>query len=176
MNQANDDQLSGIPTETAKQMLEQGRLYLQAQLEAGVAADQRATSIATFFGSVAGLLFTVAIAYWQYAKDLQIVTFCAVAATLMVVGALICLWSARPVNFFFPGNHPDNWLSVAKTKFSNILVGEALNYQSHIEANDRILVTNSNWMKYGATICVAAPLVTFILFLLFLLFTGRPLR
>lgn len=148
-----------VPLDTAQQILAQGERYLQSQLEVATASDQRATTVATFFGTMATAVIAGSMAYWDAKQDLPILLAGLVGASAMIAGACMCLWAARPVDFYFPGNHPAHWFPVATRPLSEILFGEAQNYQEHIEANDDALKENSKMVARGAALAVAAPLL-----------------
>jgi hypothetical protein len=160
------DATGSVDAEMASTVLRQGELYLQAQLQSAIASDQRAATMAAFFGSVGTAVAAVTIAYWDKSGDVPILISGLIAAALMAVGACICLWAARPVDFFFPGNHPASWENILGAPIADALHGEALNYQDHIEANAEFLEKNSKMVSKGAMISTAAPLAGIAIWLL----------
>ncbi|WP_414815684.1 hypothetical protein [Rhizobium sp. IY2] len=145
--------------EMAERLLQQGETFLQAQFEAAIAADQRAMTMAAFFASVAAAIGAGAIAYWDKSGDLPILIAGLVGSGLMAIGACICLWAARPVDFFYPGTHPECWYSVLNRPLNEVLWGEAQNYQDNIEKNGTFLTQNSKALIYGASLSAVAPMV-----------------
>jgi hypothetical protein len=152
-----------ITREMAEQVMRQGELYLQAQLQSALASDQRALTMAAFFGSVGTAVAAGAIAYWDRSSDWPTLLAGLVAALLMIVGACICLWAARPVNFYVPGNHPERWFKVIRKPLFDVMLGEAENYQEHIEANERHLTSAGRAIIGGASLALGAPVIAIVL-------------
>jgi hypothetical protein len=149
-----------VPIEMAEHVLRQGELFLQAQLQTAIAADQRATTIAAFFGTVGTAVAAATIAYWDGSEDSAVLISGLIGAALMIAGACICLYAARPVDFYFAGNHPSAWLPLRFNPLFDVLLGEAENYQDHIEKNAKFLSTNGRLIGWGAAIAVLAPVVS----------------
>jgi hypothetical protein len=145
--------------EMAERLLQQGETFLQAQLQSAIAADQRAVTMAAFFASVAAAIAAVAVAYWDKSSDLPMLIAGLIGAGMMAVGACICLWAARPVDFYFPGTHPECWYEVLDKPLEEVLLGEAQNYQDNIDKNEKFLTANGRALKVGAALSAAAPLV-----------------
>lgn len=160
MNPEPTNDVSGpIDITVAENVLRQGEIYLASQLQSALAADQRATTIATLFGGFSAAIAAVSLGYWDKTNDLPILAAGLVASASMAVGALLCLWAARPVNFFYAGNHPESWMSVIRRPAAEILIGEALNYQDHILANDKVLVANGKHLWRGAVLAMISPII-----------------
>lgn len=150
---------AAIPIEMAEQVLRQGELYLQAQLQLAIAADQRAATMAAFWGTIGTAVAAAAIAYWDRSSDLAILISGLACAALMVAGASACLWAARPVDFYAPGNHPQSWFDLLDRPLFDVMLGEAENYQAHIEANAAFLLTNCRLIGFGAALATSAPVL-----------------
>ena len=151
-----------ISLEMADRVLRQGELYLQAQLQSAIAADQRATTMAAFFGTLGSAVVAASIAYWDTTSDLPTLIAGLAGAAFMVSGAGVCLWAARPVNFYFVGNHPQSWFDVLGRPLPEVLLGEAENYQDHIVSNTNLLEYNGTCLKWGAATAVVAPVFDFL--------------
>ncbi|WP_164889921.1 hypothetical protein [Sinorhizobium medicae] len=163
---SNDVPEESVPLDVAEKVLYQGELYLQAQFEAALASDQRAMTMAAFFASVAAAIAAGAIAYWDKSSELPILIAGLSGSALMAVGACICLWAARPVDFYFPGTHPKCWESVLHRPLSDVLWGEAQNYQDNIEKNAAFLEQNGKLLYRGANLSAASPLIAVAIWLL----------
>jgi hypothetical protein len=151
----------------AEHVLRQGELFLQAQLQTAIAADQRATTTAAFFGTVGTAVAAATIAYWDGSEDVAVLIAGLIGAALMVAGACICLYAARPVDFFFAGNHPQAWFPLRHNPLYDVLLGEAENYQEHIEKNAEFLSKNGRLIGWGAAIAVLAPVVSVVAWFVF---------
>lgn len=145
--------------EMADRVLRQGEIFLRAQFEAAIAADQRAMTMAAFFASVAAAIGAGSIAYWGKSSDLPILIAGLFGSVLMAIGACICLWAARPVDFFYPGTHPACWYGVLDRPLNEVLWGEAQNYQDNIEKNGTFLTQNSKALIFGASLSASAPMI-----------------
>ena len=165
-NSQDDIDWSATSEEMARQIFQQGETYLNAQFASALASDQRATTIAGFFAAIASAILAAALAYWDKTADLPILLAGLSGATCMTIGSLFSLWSARPINFYYPGNHPKSWF-VGRFNKLNVMLGyEAQNYQSHIEKNDKVLGENTQALWKGALIAVFAPIVAIVVWLL----------
>jgi hypothetical protein len=165
MDQA--EEIAAPSLEMAERLLQQGETFLQAQFESAIAADQRAMTMAAFFASVAAAIGAGSIAYWDKSVDLPILISGLVCAGLMATGACICLWAARPVDFFFPGTHPECWYGVLDKPLNEVLFGEVQNYQDNIDRNGKFLTQNSRALIVGASLSAIAPMVGMVAWLLF---------
>lgn len=154
-----------VSPEMAEQVLHQGELYLQAQLQLAIAADQRAATMAAFWGAIGTAAAAAAIAYWDRTSDLGILLAGLTCAVFMVAGAAVCLWAARPVTFCIPGNHPEAWFSLLDRPLFDVMLGEAENYQDHIESNATFLESNRRLIGKGAALAVSAPVVAVLVWL-----------
>ncbi|WP_165402800.1 hypothetical protein [Rhizobium leguminosarum] len=161
-----DDHTGSVSLEMAEKVLHQGELFLQAQFESAIASDQRAMTMAAFFASVAAAIAAGAIAYWDKSSDVPILIAGLSGSSLMAVGACVCLWAARPVDFYFPGSHPSCWESVLNRPLNEVLWGEAQNYQDNIEKNAEFLETNGKMLSRGAMLSAASPLIAIAIWVL----------
>jgi hypothetical protein len=149
--------------EMAEAVLRQGELYLQAQLQSAIASDQRATTMAAFFSSMGAAIAAASLAYWDRSGEIAILVAGLSGGILMAAGACLCLWAARPVDFYFPGNHPSCYGEVMHKPLADVICGEAENYQEHIEKNATILQSNSKLVSSGAMASTAAPLIAILI-------------
>src|SRR5688572_13087690 len=119
---------SEVSENVIRQIFDQADKHLGAQLTAGLAADQRALSVAAIATGFASALYAAAIGYWSAKGDLAVLIAGLVSGSTMLAGALMCAWAARPVDFFFPGSQPDKWWDVATEPLSSLLGYETENY------------------------------------------------
>lgn len=156
-----DESLSwdGVSGDMARQIAQQGETFLQAQLQAGLAADQRAITIASIFVTFATAVLGAALAYWQQSNDWPLLMAGIAASAALSVGACYGFWAARPITFHFPGNHPAKWWPCRKTTLAIVLGGESENYQECIEHNEGCLQANAQALALGAKIATATPVL-----------------
>ncbi len=143
----------------AQFIVAQGEKYLQAQMQMAVASDQRAMTMAGVFSAIATATIAGAIAHWDKSASVPILTGGLLGGQCMLLGTATCLWSAKQVDFYYPGNQPAHWYACRKESLPQSLGAEAENYQGHIEANALVLERCGKALGVGAAISVAAPLV-----------------
>src|SRR5512146_2327154 len=100
---------SNTTPEMAECIASQGEKFLQAQLQVGIASDQRAMTMAGVFSAVATAMIAGALTYWDKTGSGPILAAGLVGGAVMLVGVGLCLWSARQIEFGYPGNEPQNW-------------------------------------------------------------------
>ena len=168
MDEANTGEINwtDVEPEVARQILHQGEMFMASQMQAGIASDQRAMTVASVFSAFAMAVAAGSIAYWDKVGDLPILIAGLVAATVMTIGSAISLWSARQVDFYYPGNHPSSYFECLNSSIQTILGGEAENYQERIGKNAKILQTNGRATTCGAAISMSAPMLAVGLWLL----------
>ncbi len=97
---------SGVSLDTVRQIHSEGQVYLCAQLQAAIAADQRAVTMASILAATAAALLAVGLGVYQIAKDGPTLSACVAAAAMLLLAAACGVWAARPIAFWFPGNTP----------------------------------------------------------------------
>jgi hypothetical protein len=142
-----------------RQIVQQAETYLQSQFQAGLASDQRAMTIASVLVTVATAAAASALAYWDKTGSLPILAAGLAGATVMLVGAGLGAWAARPVDFYYPGNQPSSWYHCRRGDLVKALGGEAENYEQHIDYNEAILRNNNRAIAWSAKLAIAAPIV-----------------
>ena len=156
---------SSVTEPMARQILAQAQTYLQCQWQAGIAADQRAVTTASILITTSTAVTGGAIAYGTASHpDLNIVAAGFIAGWLLLLGAILCFWSARPEPFFSPGNEPSQWWPIRHEDLVKSIGGETENLQKHIEYNNKVLADRSRWFNYGVVAAVTAPLASSIYF------------
>ena len=158
----------GVSEKTVRQILSEAESFMAAQLQVALATDQRAITAASIFSAFSTAVVGAAIAYWAQSEDTPLVTALMVAGVLLTAAAFCCFWAARPINFYFPGNHPASWWNCRTSPLVPALGGEAENYQTRIEHNERCLQANARAFNRRMRLAGAAPLVAIVVWLLFL--------
>lgn len=136
LKSANDEQL--------RQMLAQAEAYLNAQLQIGIAADQRALVFAGFIaatvvavaGGACAILLKGGLPFLGYLGF-------ATAAGMMISLAL-AVHAARPVSFEYPGNSPSAWIEdvTGKKPIVQSMREQASHYAGMIQTNNATLSGN----------------------------------
>ena len=137
----------------ARTVLQQGEVKLQAQLQAALAADQRAMVLAGMFATAAVAAFGLAIlAVDREAAMWNLFSGGLAAGACLMVGAYQCLQAAWPQEFRFPGNQPDNWWSdgVEKRPLADSLKNQSKHYQKAIIENRFAMERNAKKTEVGA--------------------------
>jgi hypothetical protein len=150
---------SGVPTEMTQQIFQQGETFLQAQLTASLAADMRAITAASIFATFGTAALGGTLAYWQSNKDPSILLAGLYGVFAMVIAAACGFWAARPVIFHFPGAHPTQWFAIRKHPLSEVLGGEAENYQERITRNESTMASNAGVFWSGLVLAGLSPVV-----------------
>ncbi len=153
---------SGVSLDTVRQIHSEGQVYLSAQLQAAIAADQRAVTMASVLAATAAALVAAGVAVFQTAQDGRALSACIAAGLVLLFAAACGAWAARPIAFWFPGNTPSSWYDVRRGDFIQNLGGEAENYSDHIARNNEILDGNQNAMLFGMVAAILAPVVAFV--------------
>lgn len=157
-----------IKPEMAREALRQAELFLQSQLDAAIAADQRATQFA-------GFCITVTIAAIGGALALTLTEntpwplVCAGLAigAIMALATFFCVYAARPSAFFFPGNQPESWIEeeVLMSPESEVLIGQAEHCGSNILFNEAVIDESHNYLKHAMFLAAFSPVVAAIIWL-----------
>lgn len=148
-----------IPEDTARVILHQAETFMASQLQVALAADQRAVTAASVFIALATAILAATLAYWAGTNDLPILIGGILTTALLCISAFAGFWAARPILFYFPGNHPANWWRCATYALSLSIGGELENYQERIQHNEGCLQANARILSRGARLAAAAPLV-----------------
>ena len=87
-------------------------VYLQSQLAAALAADQRALVFAGFMATAVIALGSGAAVVLTGSTVKHCIGWLAIwEACGLLVAMLLAIWSARPTRWYFPGSHPQSWKS-----------------------------------------------------------------
>ena len=146
-----------VSEKVARQIFEQAEKYLAGQLTVGLAADQRALTVASIGVGFSSAMFAATIGYWSSKGGEAILVSGLVAGSVMLLGAVMCAWAARPVEFFSSGNRPDQWWPVANQPLATLLGGESENYQEMILDNAKTMDKNATWLERGVVLSSLSP-------------------
>lgn len=161
--------------DTLKEIIRSAEAYLDAQLRLATSADQRAATMASAFtlagtAIVAGLITLVSSERAASNSHIYIPVYVGggLAAIMFLIGAVICVLSTMPADFWVMGNEPGNWHDdiVNGDKLECMLGDQANHYQHNIESNAASLKDNAKAFKRGAIIGIAAPFAGALVWLL----------
>jgi hypothetical protein len=150
---------SGVSEPMVRQIFQQAETFMRAQFDAALAADTRAMTMASVFVTLATAIIAGAIAYGDKAGHAPAIAGAFAGALVMLIGAALGVWAARPIDFYFPGNQPEKWFPIRGGDLIEALGGESENYARHIAANDAALTANNGALILGAILGVLSPLI-----------------
>lgn len=138
-------------------VLSQAEKYLQTQISTSIAGDQRALTSASIFTTLGGAILAAAIAYWTSERDLAVLIAGVLSGSAAVFGSILCLYAARPVDFYFPGSTPEAWESCLREPLGTSKGIEVENYQERIDYNEDVLARNAKALWWGARVAASSP-------------------
>jgi len=150
---------TGVTEEMAREIKQQGETFLQAQLQAAIASDQRATTMAGVCVTLATAVVAAGIAYWDKSSSIPILLGSFPGGLSLLIAAGYAGRSARPVDFYYPGNQPNKWYEIRGGDLTVALGGEAENYDQHIASNQTILADSREAINIAFWIAIASPVV-----------------
>jgi hypothetical protein len=157
--------LAGIPEASLREMHRQAEACLNGTVQLALAADSRATALTGIFGAGAvALLVMVAAVLTGDNSNLALVCAGSAAAALLFFGALVCAWSARPVDFHVGGYEP-RLLAVAAGDEVEMIRGVTENIQTNIDANRAALDKAAHTVERGAQLAGASVPVGILVFI-----------
>lgn len=108
------DDLRNLSRDVLDEVVREGELRLEAQLQIATAADQRALTFAGFqiTAGTASLAGGVALMTAQ-SPDYLLALIALIFALAILIAAGITLWTVVPRKFKTPGNQPLNWAKSA---------------------------------------------------------------
>ena len=159
---------SDAETKLAEVVLRQGELRLAAQLTIGLAADQRATSFAGIFFTIATAAAVGFFTLFSQAKPSWPLLAAAFAGAVCAGWAAYqCISVARPALFRVAGNLPNSWWDdgVEKKPLAQCLRKESANYQRRLEENSQRLSESANRLRVALRVGLSTPGAAFVAWL-----------
>lgn len=147
-----DDVLSAADKDTLAEIIRQAEIFLDAQLQSGIAADQRATTFASImFAVIAVALGAYVTAAFSTSGPGNIGWIVFPSTLGLLVSATLATHSSRPVPFYYAGSNPRHWRDDVLTKaaHSTAMAGQAKLYAKGIVANTKTLQSNSRYMTWA---------------------------
>jgi hypothetical protein len=139
--------------ESLRQLAGAADIYLQGQLAAAIAADQRALVFAGFLAAATAALGSAAVAVLTSSVADHFLGRLAIVAAAGLLVAMVCaVVAARPVRWFFPGSHPLDWQDDFATNKPEVdrLQELLADYDERITKNHRTMQVNARWMHGSA--------------------------
>lgn len=132
--------------EVLREIIRQGELFLESQLQSGIASDQRAVTFAAVVGAVAAVLIG---GYVTVDAPTGVGWVLVPVVVGLLVSMVFAIAAARPVDWGFPGNNPKNWRDdiVQNHSLERSLAEQAKLYSICISQNKDALIRNSGLMR-----------------------------
>ncbi|WP_459661751.1 hypothetical protein [Novosphingobium sp. 11B] len=135
-----------------KQILAHAEMFLAAQLQTGLAADQRALVLSGFLATaVVALVGAAGAVMLNEAHFLGYVALLTAAG--LAVSLSLAIKAARPIDFYFAGNRPCAWEGDLRSGLSEVesLASQALHYDEMIMQNRDALDDNCKMLDRAMT-------------------------
>lgn len=135
--------------EMLEEIIRQAESYLQAQLTAGIAADQRAMSFFGTTAAAAALIITGGVTLILQGNVHTPLGWAAIATAFgLLISIALASLTAKPVSFCYPGNSPGEWVAdILSAKGYNYALAEtAAHYDDFIHENKITLDRNATMM------------------------------
>jgi hypothetical protein len=150
-------ELERWPEPVLAEIVREGELQVQAQLQTSLAADSRALTIAGACLTAATALLGAAAALSKAAPpDHPLMIVAAMLGLFLLLSAGLAIHSARPVAFDFPGNDPAQWVPgkwVELPKRNQALkrarLEQAITLQDILEGNRRVSALNARLVRWA---------------------------
>jgi hypothetical protein len=140
---------------TLQEILREAESYLNAQLTAAIAADQRAIAFASLLGAAAVVIAGGGGALLLSERPNPALgwTCMAIVGTFLVAMAFANL-AAMPSKFWFAGNSPAGWLEDVRAQrpLRASLAEQLVHYADMIADNDKLMRRNGTQMKVAVWI------------------------
>lgn len=148
----------GVDLDKAQEILALGQAHLQAQLETALAADARATAMASLYVTLSLAALAGGLAYWQSANSTPALWAGLASGGLLLIAAVLAARAAQPINFYLPGTPPGTWLSHINDPLVELIGGQAEIDHEDIRKNDRVLDQGAKLVKRAFRVSIAAPI------------------
>ena len=135
-----------------QEIIREAELFLESQLTAGVAADQRAVTFASVLAATAAVLIGGYVAAATSGHPLPGLGWVAIpVAAFLLISTAIATLSCRPTDWRYPGNNPRFWREDATsgTSLHDAMADQAELYAKAIIENRDTLNKNSTLMKWA---------------------------
>ncbi|HXG99519.1 MAG TPA: hypothetical protein VNI79_03775 [Sphingomicrobium sp.] len=152
---------TGTSEDMVREVLAQGEAFLQAQFQSALAADQRATTLASILVTISVAVFAGALAVWESVPDDALYAVSTIAAVLLLAAASAA-WAARPIDFWYPGMRPEQWYDGRNEKLVDMLGGASEDVQFRIDENETLMGGNQTAIRISFVLAILSPIIGFI--------------
>ena len=167
------DQSNKIPVELAREIARQGEVRLGALMTVAIGADTRATTLCGILGATCTAVAAAIFAYLAIgqANKPQLIAAGVMVAALLFLGAIMAAIAASPRDYYVAGGRPQAlrnwaWSGTEWRDEASMLDASSQRYAKEIEADSRILDSNTKRIKWSLGLAAASlPLGIFIYFL-----------
>ena len=143
---------------------------LEAQLTAGLAADQRALVFAGLLGVAAAALASGAVSILADAEQSVGVGIISLITSVgLLLGMGLAIFAARPAAWYFPGGTPKSWESdIASGKDQETRLQELVkDYDERIEFNEELMAANGKLLFISGIISFSSLLIGLLAYIVF---------
>jgi hypothetical protein len=158
IDEGTDINWTGVSEATARQIMMQGETFMQAQLQAAIAADSRATAMAGLYTTLALAVLGAGFGYSDSTDSDSALYAGLFAGVFLIFAAVFANWAARPCDFYLPGNQPSQWFPVKRVALNKLLGGEAENYEARITFNESTLASNKRALERAHIAAILSPI------------------
>jgi len=147
----------------------QAERHLEAQLQCGIASDARAVTAASILAGLGGAVFAGSIGLLATGQVPELVPAGLTLGAMVLLAAYLCFLSARPVDFYAPGNQPAEWYGCLDLPLRVSKGCEIENYQEMIQENAAALKASADNLVAGMRMAlVSAPATIFVYLITYL--------
>jgi hypothetical protein len=167
-----NESLASAKIDTLQEILRQAETYLQAQLTAAIAADQRALTFAGYLAAAAAVLISGAGALLLATPPNWLLALTGFfVAGLLLRAMRMAMKSAEPTGFEFPGNVPGSWVcDVSEGKSLEVSLSEqCAHYHEMAGKNNELMKANGDRLRDAIEAVFRALVVGGLLFALVVL-------
>jgi hypothetical protein len=162
--------LNGAQPEVLDEIMRQAESFLEEQLKAGLAADQRAMTVAVILAAILAAVVggTASLIAVQTKFGWHFLAIGSLAVCLSIA-LVFAMKAARPTSFFYSGTNPIKWLPdiVDGRSLHASKAGQAAIYAQGIELNKECLGEGHRWLKLAMrTATFGTLLFTFVEFII----------
>lgn len=146
MTDRNDfSSLKNLPPDVLSEVVREGELRLQAQMQQAMASDQRAIAWLTLITGTATVALGAGFGLLLSNRSPFVGLVVLIFAVAMAASALKALDVVRPTTFCFPGNEPRNWLPICWDRGAKRDMKQARFEQARALQNQ--IAENAKWAK-----------------------------
>ena len=135
-----------------REIIREAEIFLDSQLRAGLASDQRAITFASIVAAATAVLLGAVVTIAATNAAALNIAIALVPVILCFMISLACAFLvSRPTKFYYGGSSPRHWLEdvTQKRSLPVALAGQAKLYAEGISKNSRLLTGNAWLMRFA---------------------------